>query len=482
VSLQTLRHTTSHPHLDESLLGRRDRLSAAPWQLLAVADGSVLAMASTVLSPFDAVLYSVLVIALLGASGCYRPRFTAQLGAVIGRLVATVAMATVVVAQLASPERALSIMRLAPLVAFALVGARAIASVGVRTMRARSTGDATLIVGGGAVGSRMAANLLAHPEYGLRPVGIVDDIADEVLPLPILGDTGQLVSVVRAFDVRHVVVAFGRADEGRMVEVLRTCEGLDADVWVVPRLFELGIDVSTTDELWGVPIAHLRRRALRGSQWRVKRAFDICVSGALLLATAPLLLAITLLIKLTSPGPVFFRQVRVGQDGRLVDVLKFRTMTVNDDSDETWNVTSDPRVTRIGRILRPTSLDELPQLLNVLRGDMSLVGPRPERPHFVDLFSGSVPGYAHRHRVPVGLTGLSQVNGLRGDTSIADRATFDNLYIDQWSLWSDLVILARTVWTVIRPPKSVQIDAPKEPLIDLVAAEEAVAYSPATSS
>ena len=160
---------------------------------------------------------------------------------------------------------------------------------------------------------------------------------------------------------------------------------------------------------------------------------------------SPVLLLIALGIKLTSPGPIFFRQRRVGQRGVPFDVLKFRTMLVNDDDDTTWCVTADRRVTRLGRVLRATSVDELPQLLNVVRGDMSLVGPRPERPFFVEAFSKEIPRYGDRHRVPVGMTGLAQVNGLRGDTSIEERLVFDNLYIENWSLWSDIVILLRTV-------------------------------------
>jgi exopolysaccharide biosynthesis polyprenyl glycosylphosphotransferase len=429
----------------------------AAWQLLALADVAVASMLWVVLPPKEAVLFGGTLLLGLAARGCYRARFTSQLGAMVSQLVTTVAVAAVVTGAV-SPTWAVTILRLVPLIALAILAGRGLAGAAIRTLRREAPGEPTLIVGAGAVGARVAANLIDHPEYGLSPIGIIDDILDEDLPLPLLGDTTQLEQVARAFDVRHVVVTFGRADEARMVEVLRTCHGLDSRVWVVPRLFELGTSMKDADELWGVPVGELSRSALRTSQWRLKRAFDVAVAGALVAVTAPVMLAIALTVKLTSPGPVFFRQRRIGQHGRTVDVLKFRTMTVNDDSDRTWNVTSDPRVTAIGRILRPTSLDELPQLINVLRGDMSLVGPRPERPHFVDLFSDAVPGYSHRHRVPVGLTGLSQVNGLRGDTSISDRAVFDNIYIDNWSLWSDLVILFRTAVAVVRPPKSVVIE------------------------
>jgi exopolysaccharide biosynthesis polyprenyl glycosylphosphotransferase len=436
---------------------RRARLTAAPWQLLVLADAAVAAMVVLVLPALPALSFATLLIVGFAARGCYRPRFTSQLGAVVSRLVTTVAVAAVAVGA-AFPAWSVTILRLSPFVAAALIVSRAVAGQAVRAMRIRAGGEATLIVGAGALGARMAANLTAHPEFGLDPIGIIDDVEDEHLDLPLLGPTSRLAAVADEFDVRHVVVTFGRADESRMVEVLRTCQHLDAEVWVVPRLFELGTTLSDTDDLWGVPVGKLSRSALRTSQWRLKRAFDITLSGLLLLITAPVMLLIAAAVKLSSPGPVFFRQARVGQGGRYVHVLKFRTMTVNNDSDRTWNVRADSRVTRVGRILRPTSLDELPQLINVVRGDMSLVGPRPERPHFVELFSDTVHGYSHRHRVPVGLTGLSQVNGLRGDTSIEDRATFDNFYIENWSLWTDVVILFRTVVAMLRPPRSVVID------------------------
>jgi lipopolysaccharide/colanic/teichoic acid biosynthesis glycosyltransferase len=181
-----------------------------------------------------------------------------------------------------------------------------------------------------------------------------------------------------------------------------------------------------------------------------KRAFDSAIAAFMLLVVAPIYGMLALAVKLTSPGPIYFRQRRIGKNGREVEILKFRSMRVNSESDTQWSVDADKRVTKIGGIMRKTSLDELPQLWNVLRGDMSLVGPRPERPFFVEQFEQEVHGYADRHRVPVGLTGLSQVNGLRGDTSIEDRAWFDNNYIENWSVGGDLIILARTAGAVIK--------------------------------
>jgi lipopolysaccharide/colanic/teichoic acid biosynthesis glycosyltransferase len=168
------------------------------------------------------------------------------------------------------------------------------------------------------------------------------------------------------------------------------------------------------------------------------------------LLAAPLLAAAALAVAVSSKGPILFRQRRIGQHGRPFDLLKLRSMTINNDSDTTWNVALDVRVTRVGRILRRTSLDELPQLINVLKGDMSLVGPRPERPFYVLQFEETIPRYRDRHRAPVGLTGWAQIHGLRGDSSIDDRVRFDNNYIEHWSIWRDLSILARTLSAMLR--------------------------------
>jgi exopolysaccharide biosynthesis polyprenyl glycosylphosphotransferase len=215
----------------------------------------------------------------------------------------------------------------------------------------------------------------------------------------------------------------------------------------VPRFFELRLprERARTDDLWGIPLTRLTSAGPRVIERRMKRLLDVVAASAGVIVAAPVLAAAALAVRMSSPGPILFRQLRVGQGGRTFDLLKFRSMMVNDDSDTAWSVADDDRVTRVGRFLRRTSLDEMPQLLNVLRGDMSLVGPRPERPHFVQQFSAAIPGYRDRLRVPAGLTGWAQVHGLRGDTSIVDRVRFDNAYIENWSLWLDVVILARTL-------------------------------------
>jgi lipopolysaccharide/colanic/teichoic acid biosynthesis glycosyltransferase len=220
------------------------------------------------------------------------------------------------------------------------------------------------------------------------------------------------------------------------------------------------------DDVWGIPLHRVRRAAPLQGTWRVKRAVDVVVTASALVVLSPLLAVLALAVRVSSPGPVLFRQVRTGRFGRDIVMLKFRTLRVTADESDTAGrpgttrstrstmharrVDVERRQTRIGTFLRRTSLDELPQLWNVLRGDMSLVGPRPEERGYAAQFSDSVHGYRDRHRLAVGLTGWAQVHGLRGDTSIEERARFDNRYIEQWSLWRDTVILLRTAAAVNR--------------------------------
>jgi exopolysaccharide biosynthesis polyprenyl glycosylphosphotransferase len=239
-----------------------------------------------------------------------------------------------------------------------------------------------------------------------------------------------------------------------MIEVLRTCDRLRCEIFFVPRLFELHATGPGVDQVWGLPLVRWRRSAYRTVAWRLKRVLDVVVSAVALVALSPLMLACALAVRLEGGSGVLFRQERVGLDGRPFQLLKFRSLRpLDDDESRTkWNVAHDDRLGPVGRFLRRSSLDELPQLINILRGDMSLVGPRPERPYFVEQFARSLPRYTARHRVPAGLTGLAQIHGLRGDTSIEERARFDNGYIENWSLWVDVKILLRTIGALVRNP------------------------------
>jgi exopolysaccharide biosynthesis polyprenyl glycosylphosphotransferase len=334
---------------------------------------------------------------------------------------------------------------------------RRIAYTVVRTARSRGkVRHRTLIVGAGPVGVRIASTLRDHGDYGLDPVGFIDSEppSDDpsLLPAPVLGRYEQLGKVVRQHQIRDVIVAFGGVDEDALVDILRTCDRLDVEVFLVPRLFELHNANRYTDEIWGIPLVRVRRAVFRSPWWKVKRLFDVLISGLALVFLSPLLALCAVAVRYEGGPGIIFRQQRVGLDGRPFDVLKFRSLKpVNETESQTnWNIKHDDRLGPVGRFIRATSLDELPQLWNILRGDMSLVGPRPERPHFVQQFSTHIPRYTARHRVPAGLTGWSQAHGLRGDTSIEDRARFDNYYIENWSPWLDVKILLKTVGQVVR--------------------------------
>lgn len=317
---------------------------------------------------------------------------------------------------------------------------------------ARSRGydvEDTLIVGIGPTGLDVAKALQDNPEFGLKPVGFVDRFVDEV-PLPLVGRPEHLPAILEITGIRHVILAFGAADEQELVGIIRHCQENLVQFYAVPRLFELGVSAEQVGhEVSGLPVVPVRRPGRAANMWPAKRAFDLVTASILTILTLPVLLGCALAVGLTSRGPIFFRQVRIGVGGKPFEILKFRTMKVNDDSATQWSVQDDDRVTLIGKVLRPTHLDELPQLLNVIKGEMSLVGPRPERPHFVEQFSSEIDGYEFRHRVPVGITGWAQVNGYWGDTSIETRVRLDNRYIENWSLWRDLVIGLRTIPTLL---------------------------------
>ncbi|MER6298796.1 sugar transferase [Kitasatospora sp. NPDC001539] len=320
-----------------------------------------------------------------------------------------------------------------------------------------------LVLGAGRLGRKVAAALGEHGEYGMRPVGFLD--ADPPLlaggtDLPVLGGREVLEREVRRHRVQHVIATAGAADEAETAAALRDAVRLGCQVWLVPALREFGslptAPISGDDHLWGFPCLRIGRPATSRPGWAVKRALDVTAAALGLLLLAPVLALCALAVRFdTGPG-VLFRQQRTGLDGRVFTVLKFRTLRPSNEHESAtrWNISQDQRMGAVGRLLRKSSLDELPQLWNVLRGDMSLVGPRPERPYFVMRFSQAYPEYADRHRVPVGLTGLAQVNGLRGDTSIEDRARFDNRYIESWSLWQDVKILCRTAAMMLHPDGS----------------------------
>ena len=398
-------------------------------------------------------LFGVLAFVALRGAGSHRARINPRLSEDLAGLAGRIAVPLLFVALFVASEHDLVwVVRVAPFALAMVAVGRAVTYKAIREARARGlVVEPTLIIGAGTLGAQVATTLQEHAVFGLHPIGFLDSFEDVALPLPILGGVQELEPVIRQFGVQRVIVAFGAAREPEMVKIIRACDRLPVEVHVVPRFFELGVGPTAgpwVDDLWGVPLIRLRRSALRTTAWRTKRVFDVVTASVMLAVAAPVMLACAVAIKLSSPGPVFFKQQRLGQRGRVFEMLKFRSLRENDDSETTWSVANDDRQTWIGRIMRRSSLDELPQLFNVLTGEMSLVGPRPERPFFVDQFRVVVPEYDDRHRVPAGLTGWAQVHGLRGDTSIPERARFDNHYVENWSLWQDVVILFRTLTSV----------------------------------
>ena len=328
----------------------------------------------------------------------------------------------------------------------------------------RAAGTPTLIVGAGVVGAHLAMRLFGDPGYGLRPVGFLDTTpmpmpgdARTPLVVPVLGGPSDLTQAIARTGARRVILAFTTEPDHILLDKVNDCQELGIEVSLVPRMYEAINQRVAVDHVGGLPLLSLRRTDPRSWQFGVKHALDRLLAAVALLALAPLMGMIALAVRMSSPGPVLFRQRRVGRDGREFELLKFRTMRADDAADgfippegcAPGGVEGTDRRTAVGRWLRGTSLDELPQLLNVLRGEMSLVGPRPERPEFVARFDTEIHHYRDRHRVKSGITGWAQVNGLRGQTSIADRVEWDNYYIQNWSLSFDLRIMVLTVAEVI---------------------------------
>jgi exopolysaccharide biosynthesis polyprenyl glycosylphosphotransferase len=423
--------------------------------LLADVAAMLLAMAATGSWSLAAWAYAGAALLSVGVSGGYQPRICLQALPELPRRIARLAVPTLLlmpIGALTGLQRAVFLQ--VPIAVASLCGARILAYAGLRFARGKGRlKEAALIVGAGTVAVELATLMKEHPEYGLEPIGFVDGPCDtDGIPLPHLGTITQLERVLRKFDIHRVVVAFGQVREADWVSIMRTAVVNGVEIHVVPRFFDVGMASvgSGTDQIWGIPLCRVRRSVLHSAAWRAKRVIDLVCAGLGLVVSAPLLALIAVAVRCSSPGPVLFRQRRIGQHGREFDLLKFRSMRVSHDGATSWEATPTHQ-TAVGRWLRRTSMDELPQLWNVLRGEMSLVGPRPERPHFAARFATDIPGYHDRHRLPVGLTGWAQIHGLRGDeTSLTERVRFDNLYIEGWSPWLDVVTMLRTVGAVVR--------------------------------
>ncbi len=420
------------------------------------------------------VLYAGLTTIVIAARGGYRFRLEVSPFEYMGQVIAGTATAAMLVITTRilidpEPELAAQVVRVWGFATVYLVAARLAVAFGRGTRNLN-----TLIIGAGDVGRTVARRLSERPQMGLSPVGFLDKqplASDDVIP--VLGTSHDLERVVLEHDVEHVIVAFSTAPHDVLLGIVRRSRALGIEVSLVPRLFEEISKRVAIEHLGGIALVRVERPDPRGWQFEVKYAVDRALGGLLLVLSAPVMIATAALVKLSSPGPVFFRQGRVGLDGREFDILKFRTMHVIEgapEHDAAWAArvvspallaaersdTADRR-TRPGHFLRRSSLDELPQLVNVVKGDMSLVGPRPERTGYARDFERHVHRYGDRHRVKSGLTGWAQVHGLRGETSLRERVEWDNYYVENWSPMLDVKILLLTLPAIIRgakPPAS----------------------------
>jgi len=436
----------------------------------------------------------LLVMLLLYLRGLYRTRLRALVLDGVAPVVSAVSVAAMTVAMLGLfvngrvPSQA-DWVRTWLFALLAVGTGRVVLSLAQRWARAkRLVGKPVLIMGAGMVGSQVARRLESHPEYGLVPVGFLDDDPRSIAEvggreMPVLGTVEDLDETVKQTGVRNLIVAFSSVADARVSRLIQRCQELGIEVSVVPRMFDTINNRVGYDTVGGLPLMSFTTVNPKGMQFALKHIIDLILAGIVLVLASPLFLMIALAVKLSTGGPVLFRQPRIGLDGHEFEMLKFRTMrgapdaygesdadwaeqVLNGDDDTVYasfvsaganrasrdgkTDASDDRRTGIGRLLRRMSLDELPQLWNVFSGDMSLIGPRPERASYVRQFESVVYRYSDRHRVKSGITGWAQVNGLRGQTSLAERVELDNYYIAHWSLGLDLKILALTLVALLR--------------------------------
>jgi exopolysaccharide biosynthesis polyprenyl glycosylphosphotransferase len=327
-----------------------------------------------------------------------------------------------------------------------------------RTLQAQGLGGArVLIVGTGEVGQMILQKIRHLPGLGYEVMGFVDSgdpstgsghRLENVMGVPVLGRVGDLPSLIDEHSIDEVIIALPEGSHEEILTIISLCERGKVNIKVYPDVFQIMAAQVSIGDLGGLPLLTVRDIALRGWRLTLKRAVDLIGSAIGLVVLSPLMLLIAAIVKLDSPGPVFYTQVRMGLDAKPFWVIKFRSMRADAESETgpVWATEDDPRRTRLGAFIRRFSIDEWPQFINVLLGEMSLVGPRPERPVFVEQFKRSIPRYMDRHREKAGLTGWAQVNGLRGDTSIAERTKYDLWYIENWSLLLDFKIILKTIF------------------------------------
>jgi len=336
-----------------------------------------------------------------------------------------------------------------------LIAGRIIINWARKRLQDRGIGkDRVLLVGTGDTARMILQRIVWSPDLGYDLVGIIDGNGNEtdILGVPILGRPEDLPDLIARRRIDEVIIAIPEKGHRETMNVVSWCERGRVTIKVFPDLFQYITTTAGIDDLGGLPLLSVRDYALRGYLLTMKRAIDFLGSAAGLVFLSPLMFLTALAIKLESPGPVFFVQPRMGLDGREFMMIKFRSMRSDAEKDGPgWTVDNDPRQTRLGALLRRLEVDELPNLINVLLGEMSLVGPRPEQAYYVEQFRLSVPRYMDRHREKGGMTGWAQVNGLRGDSSISERTKYDLWYSENWSILLDTKILLRTLWQIFSP-------------------------------
>ncbi len=313
----------------------------------------------------------------------------------------------------------------------------------------------TLIVGYNAKAQKLADKIRQFPALGYRVVGFLslknEDQGGKYQHLHVYGGLNRLNTVVRSRKIEEVILSLGQTPHKRVMHIIGLLDQLPVNIKIEPDLYGIVMGQARTQQIYGFPLIEINPQIMQPWEQQVKRVMDVLFSIFFLVLTLPVFVILAILIKLDSRGPVFFKQKRVGRNGAVFTIYKFRTMVQDAEklTGPVWAGKKDPRITRMGRIMRKLRLDEFPQFINVLYGDMSLVGPRPERPFFVQKFKEEIKDYMKRHRVKAGITGWAQVNGLRGSsTSLEQRIQYDLYYIENWSLWFDIKILFKTIMVV----------------------------------
>ncbi len=313
--------------------------------------------------------------------------------------------------------------------------------------------DRLLIIGTGDVGRMILQKVRQMPRLGYQVVGFVDGeipSSERIMDVPVLGHVDDIPDLIEKYEIEEVIIGRPELSHQELLAIISRCERGQVGIKIFPDLFQIIATELSIGDLGGLPLLSVRDVALRGWKLTLKRGVDLVGSAVGLVILSPILMLLAMAIKLDSPGPVLYAQERMGLDAKPFWCFKFRSMRTDAEKQGPgWTVEDDPRVTRLGRLIRRFSIDELPQLINVFVGEMSLVGPRPERPIYVEQFRRSIPRYMDRHREKAGMTGWAQVNGLRGDTSIAERTKYDLWYIENWSLWLDFKIMLRTLASVL---------------------------------